>query len=608
MKSKEGRTMRKTSLTEKWDNLDYLMPEAEDFEFITEAYKDCCFNGYQADKEHLPKTIAHHIKYEWGDLNTPFKYMIIAALLGWKTLFDVLKEAAIYVGWNEDELKETIQEIKSVPNALTLLYNRYCKPVLAAVKSSPALTAQNGSNGFNIKILAQPNAKFCRIVVYDPAYGNPGARRHLYLTKKSGNSYRVSLGGATVTSWYNEPFFESIQQAEDFIKNSQNANTKKTMTNFTYCITDKPVAQGTTQTISDLSNCVLITSDCGPAYIHRKNSYCVESLDEDLVEDIEKHEDLNPALFNNDGKLKPEVKDKVTAIVNEFLKDFIDVEVELTVQDIILTGSNASYNYTKDSDLDIHIIADVSNIEDTLNLHKVIYNAYKSAFNRKFEIELNEVPVELYVETQDTPLVSNGIYSVMKDEWVKEPTKEDIPEVDQEAIDKAFKPWEKRYKALVANTTDDVTDETEIDKLITSLYELRQDGLSSEGEYSIGNLVFKEMRNKGYLDALKELRHKVISQRLSLHESFRTLTEKERRDYYNKISQLTHYQPQIQPNGLFELYNVKEVDLAVVLSNLRRQPEIEYARQSAEKLDFSRINYQGIPARLYRIIGKISLN
>jgi hypothetical protein len=116
------------------------------------------------------------------------------------------------------------------------------------------------------------------------------------------------------------------------------------------------------------------------------------------------------------------------------------------------------------------------------------------------------------------------------------------------------------------------------------------------------------MRNKGYLDALKELRHKVISQRLSLHEKFRMLTEKERREYYNKISQLTHYQPQIQPNGLFELYNVKEVDLAVVLSNLRRQPEIEYARQSAERLDFSRINYQGIPARLYRIIGKISLN
>lgn len=594
-------------------DLKWCTPDDEDFKLISEAYIDCQLNGDKAAPKHLPENLADEAELKYGDMGTAVKWMIIAAFLGWEELFELLKEVCPNVGWATGEVGQTIQELKKQSSALLAsLYNKYCGPALATVangSSAPAApNAKNGSNRFNIKVLAQPNTKFCRIVVYDPAYGNPGARRHLYLTKKSGNSYRVSLGGATVTSWYNEPFFESIQQAEDFIKSSQNANTKKTMASFTYCITDKPVAQGTTQIISDLSNCVLITSDCGPAYIHRKNSYCVESLDEDLVEDIEKHENLNPALFNNDGKLKPEVKDKVTEIVNEFLKDFIDVEVELTVQDIILTGSNASYNYTKDSDLDIHIIADVSNIEDTLNLHKVIYNAYKSAFNRKFEIELNEVPVELYVETQDTPLVSNGIYSVMKDEWVKEPTREDIPEVDQEAIDKAFKPWEKRYKALVANTTDDVKDETEIDKLITSLYELRQSGLSSEGEYSIGNLVFKEMRNKGYLDALKELRHKVISRRLSLHENFRRLTEKERREYYNKISQLTHYQPQIQLNGLFELYNVKEVDLAVVLSNLRRQPEIEYARQSAERLDFSRINYQGIPARLYRIIGKISLN
>jgi hypothetical protein len=112
----------------------------------------------------------------------------------------------------------------------------------------------------------------------------------------------------------------------------------------------------------------------------------------------------------------------------------------------------------------------------------------------------------------------------MNDEWVKEPTKDDIPEVDQEAIDKAFKPWEKRYKALVDKITDETEDESEIDKFIDKLYELRQKGLAEEGEYSIGNLVFKEVRNNGYLDNLKELRHKVIAQRLSLKESLDNLT------------------------------------------------------------------------------------
>lgn len=267
-----------------------------------------------------------------------------------------------------------------------------------------------------------------------------------------------------------------------------------------------------------------------------KNKLFTSKPQFELEENIEKHDELNPALFNKDTTLKPEIKEKITEIIEEFLKDFIEVEVELTVQDIILTGSNASYNYTKDSDLDIHIIADNSKIEDTLNLHKVIYDAYRSAFNKKFEIELNKVPIELYVETQDTPLVSNGIYSVMNDKWIKEPVKDDIPEVDQEAIDKAFKPWEKRYKVLVNKITDDTDDESEIDKLIDKLYELRQEGLANEGEYSIGNLIFKEMRNKGYLDNLKELRHKVIAQRLSLRENLANL--KSFTDYFNLLDNL----------------------------------------------------------------------
>ena len=517
-------------------DLKWAMPADDDFKYITEAYVDYYTNGANAAPEHTLDGIAHEVEFVYGDLGASLKFMIVASMLGWKALILRLKPVCDSVGWRPGDLKTTLQEIKTLSSSLEPLYDKYCEPALAAVsamlsgQSTPA-TPTTQSN-FNIKVLAQPNTTFCRIVAYDPKYGNPGARRHLYLTKKTGNSYRVSLGGATVTSWYNEPFFDSIQQAEDFIKKSQGTNTSKNMASFNYCITDKPVASGTSIIISDLSNCVLITSDCGPAYIHTSNQYCVESLEEGLVEDIEKHEELNPALFE-DSKLKPEVKDKINEIVNEFLKEFEEAEVELEVQDIILTGSNASYNYTKDSDLDIHIVADVSKIEDTLKLHKVIYDAYKSAFNKKFEIELNKVPVELYVETQDTPLVSNGIYSVVNDGWVKEPTKEDIPEVDQEAIDKAFKPWEKRYKALLADTTDEVEDEADIDKFIDSLYELRAKGLSTDGEYSIENLVFKEMRNKGYLDNLKELRHRVIARRLSLFENLDKVS-----DYFELLNKL----------------------------------------------------------------------
>ena len=56
----------------------------------------------------------------------------------------------------------------------------------------------------------------------------------------------------------------------------------------------------------------------------------------------------------------------------------------------------------------------------------------------------------------------------------------------------------------------------EIDKYINDLYELRKYGLATGGEYSLGNLIFKEARNKGYLDNLKELKNQLIGKALSL--------------------------------------------------------------------------------------------
>lgn len=56
----------------------------------------------------------------------------------------------------------------------------------------------------------------------------------------------------------------------------------------------------------------------------------------------------------------------------------------------------------------------------------------------------------------------------------------------------------------------------QIDNLIEDIYKLRQEGMKEEGEYSIKNLIFKEFRNLGYLDNLKELKRKEVSKELSL--------------------------------------------------------------------------------------------
>ena len=56
---------------------------------------------------------------------------------------------------------------------------------------------------------------------------------------------------------------------------------------------------------------------------------------------------------------------------------------------------------------------------------------------------------EFLMEDNKTTIKSNGIYSVLNNKWIKEPTKESIPSIDEEELAKELKPWEDRYLALV---------------------------------------------------------------------------------------------------------------------------------------------------------------
>jgi hypothetical protein len=68
---------------------------------------------------------------------------------------------------------------------------------------------------------------------------------------------------------------------------------------------------------------------------------------EQLNQGIELHSSLNPKLWD-DKKLKDDVKNKLLDIANKFI-DYLSIDSSY-VKDIIITGSNCSYTYTKFSD------------------------------------------------------------------------------------------------------------------------------------------------------------------------------------------------------------------------------------------------------------------
>ena len=125
-----------------------------------------------------------------------------------------------------------------------------------------------------------------------------------------------------------------------------------------------------------------------------------ETNDTPLTEDIEKHETLNPKLWNKDGTLKEEVHDKILQIANDFIDSLKEDGVQFDLKDIRIVGSNCSYNYTKDSDLDVHLIADSSSLDCPHDLYPLLYSSYRSIFNKNLDIDFYGIPVEIYVEVE----------------------------------------------------------------------------------------------------------------------------------------------------------------------------------------------------------------
>ena len=134
-------------------------------------------------------------------------------------------------------------------------------------------------------------------------------------------------------------------------------------------------------------------------------------MENDIDEAIEKHDTLNPDLWDENNELLPDVKEKLQEIVNKFISNLEENDIKLDVEDICIIGSNASYNYNDQSDIDLHIIADPSVYSDE-DLALKIYLAYKSLFNNKYDPLIRGHEVEIYVEPHEVQANSKGIYSL----------------------------------------------------------------------------------------------------------------------------------------------------------------------------------------------------
>lgn len=278
-----------------------------------------------------------------------------------------------------------------------------------------------------------------------------------------------------------------------------------------------------------------------------------------LTEAIELHDTLNPKFWKSDMQLKPDVRQKVLEIVDEFKENVTDMTgIELNPLDIYIVGSNASYNYTDKSDLDVHIVINFDTIDDNTGLVQSLMNFQKSEFNKGYDITIYDTDVELYVEDINSSTMSNGIFSVMQDQWIKKPEPIEVPEI--EGLEDAVDEWKEKINAAL-----DSKDPTQISKTIDDLYILRKNGLLSTGEYGKDNQTFKDVRNLGLLKDLKDSYMKLRSKELSLEKKM-VKFESYRDDLENQI----YYYYCEFPYGSYKAYK----ETIKYLDRLNRDGEI----------------------------------
>lgn len=224
-----------------------------------------------------------------------------------------------------------------------------------------------------------------------------------------------------------------------------------------------------------------------------------------LNEDQFYQPDLNPKFWHN-GEFDPEVRTKLLQIANDF---YTDLKADAPIEDIHLTGSIANYNWTEQSDLDVHVLLDFSKINEDVDLVKRALDGQRYVWNKRHPVVIDGHDVELYAQDINEPHVASGLYSLLKGEWVTEP-KYDPPSIDPNDV------WRKveAYSTEIEDIEKDINgaDEAEardamarISAIKQKVMKARKEGLARNGEFSIENLVFKKLRNAGMLEKLIDL-------------------------------------------------------------------------------------------------------
>lgn len=210
---------------------------------------------------------------------------------------------------------------------------------------------------------------------------------------------------------------------------------------------------------------------------------------------IKRHTSLNPRLWDGD-RLKPDVREALIRFGQAWAQ-YAKIPAEY-VHDVMFVGGNASYYYSSESDIDVHVLIDKEALGDRDIIDQFLDDR-KTLWTIKHHVTVMGYTVEPYAQSLSDPVpVDEAVYSLLSDEWVSRPVLKRYDPAKDSLLDSKVGHWKRVIDRAVEGT-----DAGSMRGLKERLKTMRGEGLKKGGELSQKNLVYKELRNSGHLDKLK---------------------------------------------------------------------------------------------------------
>lgn len=225
---------------------------------------------------------------------------------------------------------------------------------------------------------------------------------------------------------------------------------------------------------------------------------------------------LDPNLWNEKLQLDPQVRKILLQIAEDF---YSSTDLQGEIVNIFFIGSSANYNWTPESDIDIHVIINISQEKINPKYARKFMDGLTWGWNSEHEIEAKGHPIEVYLQDQTEPNGSKemarpeiAIFSLKDNEWVQKPTCKNLF-IDKDKIKAKYHQIKSHIEKLTSSQ-----DYSGLKSLMKKIKNYRNSGLKSEGEFGTENLVFKALRHTGMLEKLKNGIQLSYDKNMSLNE------------------------------------------------------------------------------------------